>query len=175
MPRLITAPDCDLTVGDRDTCTLFLAGGISGCGDWQSDMVRMLGSEPPDSPSDTYRGGRLSDRWTILNPRRHDYRDSPDDARRQIEWEYAHLAVADAVSFWFPSETLCPITLLELGRWSGIAKSIFVGVDPGYARRLDVEVQIGLVRPYVRIAYSLEELADRIGAEAPEIEAKRGQ
>lgn len=166
MPRLITAPDCGLTVGDRDTCTLFLAGGISGCGDWQAEMVRMLSGDTP-------RNGRLgdNDRWIILNPRRPDYQDSPDEARKQIEWEYAHLAVADAVSFWFPAATLCPITLLELGRWSGIAKSIFVGVDPDYARRLDVEVQLGLVRPYVRIVYSLEDLADRIAAEAPEIEA----
>lgn len=161
MPRLITAPDCSLTVGDRDTCTLFLAGGISGCGDWQADMVRMLGGKPFG----------LSDRWTILNPRRPDYRNSSEEARKQIEWEYAHLAVADAVSFWFPSATLCPITLLELGRWSGIAKPIFVGVDPGYARKLDVEIQIGLVRPYIRIVHSLRELAARIGAEAPEIEA----
>lgn len=163
MPSLITAPDCGLTVGDSGTCTLFLAGGISGCGDWQAEMIRMLEAEPLSG-------------WTILNPRRQDYRDSPEEARRQIRWEYAHLAAADAVSFWFPSATLCPITLLELGRWSGIAKPIFVGVDPGYARKLDVEVQIGLVRPHVRIVHSLTELAARIGADAPEIEAgKRGR
>lgn len=167
MPKLITAPDCGLTVGDRDTCTLFLAGGISGCGDWQADMVWMLSGKP--SP----RSGRLSDRWTILNPRRPDYQDSPEEARRQIEWEYAHLSVADAVSFWFPSATLCPITLLELGRWSGIAKPIFVGVDPGYARKLDVEIQVGLVRPYVRIVHSLRALADRICAESLNIEASK--
>lgn len=164
MPTIITSPDCGLTVGDRDTCTLFLAGGISGCGDWQAEMIRMLSGElAPGS-------GRISDKWTILNPRRPDYLDSPEEARKQIEWEYAHLAVADAVSFWFPSATLCPITLLELGRWSGIAKPIFVGVDPDYARKLDVEIQIGLVRPYIRIVHSLRELADRIGAEVSKIE-----
>ena len=165
--KLITAPNCGLTVGDRSTCTLFLAGGISGCGDWQKEMIQMLrgGAIPP-----------LSDEWTILNPRRPDYQNSPEEARKQIEWEYAHLSVADAVSFWFPSVTLCPITLLELGRWSGIAKPIFVGVDPAYARKLDVEVQIGLVRPYIRIVHSLRELAHRICTEAPEIEAgKRGR
>lgn len=162
MPRLITAPECGLTVGDGARCTLFLAGGISGCGDWQARMVGMLGDLPGE--------------WTILNPRRPDYRDSPEEARKQIGWEYAHLAVADAISFWFPPQTLCPITLLELGRWSGIARPIFVGVDPEYARKLDVEVQIGLVRPFVRIVYSLAELATLILREVPEIAAgKRGE
>lgn len=169
MSRLvITAPDRGLTVGDRDTCTLFLAGGISGCGDWQKQMIRMLTAGGLEAP-------RLSDEWVILNPRRPDYQDSPGEARKQIEWEYAHLAVADAVAFWFPSATLCPITLLELGRWSGIAKPIFVGVDPDYARKLDVEIQIGLSRPFVRIAYSLEQLTIRVREEAPMIAAgKRG-
>jgi len=162
VPGLITAPECRLTVGDGSSCTLFLAGGISGCGDWQARMVEMLSGLP--------------DEWTILNPRRPDYQDSPAEARRQIGWEYAHLAVADAISFWFPPETVCPITLLELGRWSGIAKPIFVGVDKGYSRKLDVEVQIGLVRPYARIVNNLTELGDMILKEAHEIVAgKRGE
>ena len=106
MPKLITAPDCSLTVGERNTCTLFLAGGISGCSYWQEEMIQMLRGAPNESPPP------LSDEWTILNPRRPDYQDSPEEARKQIEWEYAHLAVADAVSFWFPSPPPCPITLL---------------------------------------------------------------
>lgn len=91
----------------------------------------------------------------------------------QIAWEHAHLAAASAVSFWFPRATLCPITLLELGRWSGIAKPIFVGVEPGYARGLDVEAQLGLSRPFADVARSLEDLASAVRREAGRISARR--
>jgi hypothetical protein len=66
------------------------------------------------------------------------------------------------VSFWFPKETLCPITLYELGKQSASNKPIFVGVHPEYARRRDVEIQTQLIRPEVKIVYSLEDLAQEI-------------
>ena len=72
------------------------------------------------------------------------------------------LRVADAILFWFPQETLCPIVLYELGAWSMSGKTIFVGVHPAYSRRQDVEIQTGLVRPEVNVVYSLEELAAQV-------------
>ena len=161
--NIVTAPNCSLIVGDNAKPTLFLAGGISNCGDWQAEMIRMLFSRMREGTS------MPDDGWVLLNPRRASYQDTPENARRQIEWEYAHLAVADAVLFWFPKETLCPITLLELGRWSGVAKPLFIGIDPDDARRLDVEVQINLARPYVRPVYSLDDLAELVLKETPEI------
>ena len=45
------------------------------------------------------------------------------------------------------------------------------GLSDGMPSRLDVEVQLGLVRPHLRIVYGLEALANQIRAEAPKIEA----
>ena len=130
-----------------DERSLFLAGGISNCPIWQPDLVKLL--EDID--------------LTILNPRRkHFPTDSPNIEEEQINWEYNHLAKASAVSFWFPKETLCPITLYELGKQSTGKKPLFIGVHPEYARKRDVEIQTGLVRPEIKIVYSLESLAEQI-------------
>ena len=123
--------------------TIFLAGGITGCPDWQSAIRTML------------RG------VYILNPRRKDFPiGDPGAALEQIKWEHEHLRLADAILFWFPCETLCPIVLYELGAWSMMpGKPIFVGVHPDYKRQQDVEIQTRLARPEVAIAYSVPELA----------------
>jgi hypothetical protein len=127
--------------------SLFLAGGITDCPDWQQWLrVRLADSE-----------------LVILNPRRADFPiDDPNAAFEQIRWEYKHLRLATAISFWFCDRTLNPIVLYELGAWSMTNKPIFVALDPDYERRADVEVQTELARPDVRIVYSLEELARQI-------------
>lgn len=133
--------------------TLFLAGGISRCPDWQQEMIRLLGAAP------TPEG------FTIFNPRRLDFPiGNPEAAREQIHWEYYHLLIADLISFWFPKESICPIALYELGRWAALMKRIFVGADPEYPRRLDIEVQLDLARPGLRIQRSLDELVGCIHA-----------
>ncbi len=136
--------------------SVFLAGGI-GVGavvpDWQSDLVERL--------ADTD--------LTLLNPRRNDYpAHDPNALREQIAWEHHHLKSARAVSFWFVRETLCPITLYELGAWanwrdaSGNPKPILVGAHPEYMRRADLFIQLELARPEVEIVGSVEELAGHI-------------
>ena len=162
---------------------LFLAGGITGCPDWQMKMCELLCNQD----------------LVVMNPRRKNFDVSEADAsRHQIEWEHTHLRMADAVLFWFPCETLCPIVLFELGAWAywqrgsdaefgnvefhhGFTadelvanwrqqmgsvghekKPIFVGVHPDYARRTDVEIQLALQRPDVTVASSLEELAQQV-------------
>jgi len=127
--------------------SLFLAGGISNCHNWQSALVKSL--------QDTD--------LTILNPRRKFFPTGRIDiAKEQIEWEYNHLSKTSAVSFWFPPETLCPITLFELGKQSIDKKPLFIGVDPNYQRKVDVKIQIGLIRPNIKIVYSLENLTEQI-------------
>lgn len=120
---------------------LFLAGGITGCPDWQRDAVRMLAGQ----------------NVVLLNPRRANFPiGDPSAATDQIEWEYRHLAAADAILFWFPCETLCPIVLYELGRWSTSAKPLFVGTHPQYQRRQDVLIQLRLARRDVTVSSDLE-------------------
>lgn len=127
--------------------TLFLAGGISSCPDWQSELISKLEHS----------------NWTIFNPRRTDF-DAGDSslAESQIDWEFRHLRLANAIAFWFPPQTLCPITLYELGAWSMTNKPLFIGVDPKYQRRLDVKIQTKLARPEVLILESLTDLAAAI-------------
>jgi hypothetical protein len=126
------------------TYSVFLAGGITGCPDWQQEMRQLL---------------RETD-LLLLNPRRADFPiHDPTAAPKQIQWEFDCLRLSDSILFWFPKETLCPIVLYELGAWSMTRKQIFIGVHPEYQRRQDVEIQTGFARPEISIVYSLVNLA----------------
>ena len=127
--------------------SLFLAGGITNCPDWQAELTDLLRNEDV----------------VLLNPRRANFPiHDPNAAQEQIEWEYRHLRKADTISFWFPKETICPIVLYELGAHSMTDKPLFVGVHPDYARRQDVEIQTGLIRPEIEIVYNLDSLSNQI-------------
>lgn len=128
---------------------LFLAGGITGCPDWQKELIEKLQDLP----------------LALFNPRRDFFPIAEKrQARAQIEWEFIHLRQARAISFWFPCETLNPIVLYEPGAWSMTDKKLFVGVHPAYQRAEDVHIQTALVRPDVSIATSIDELAQAIMA-----------
>jgi hypothetical protein len=126
---------------------LYLAGGITGCPDWQQEMIHLLAQTE----------------LVIFNPRRRHFpMADPSAAEEQIRWEHHHLRLASDILFWFPCETLCPIVLYELGAWSMTDKPIYVGVHPEYRRRQDVDIQTELTRPQVEIVYSLEDLAGQV-------------
>lgn len=127
--------------------SLFLAGGITGCPDWQKDLISLLRAPKTQT--------------TIFNPRRMQT-PPPEAAEEQIIWEHKHLLKVNAVSFWFPKETLCPITLYELGVFSERKTPIFVGTHPEYKRKEDVRIQLKLARPDVGVVDSIEGLADKI-------------
>jgi hypothetical protein len=143
----VESPDMWAEADDNDDVKLFLAGGITNCPDWQQAMVSHL------------RNAEV----TLLNPRRADFPiHDPQAAPAQIEWEFHALRAAEAILFWFPKETLCPIVLYELGAWSITGKKIFVGTDVGYQRTQDVIIQTGLVRPDVVVVTTLVDLAAQI-------------
>jgi hypothetical protein len=136
---------------------LFLAGGISNCPDWQKEMSDKLWKKI----------GEVA----VFNPRRvGDLAKDTEDAKTQIEWENWHLHKSNRILFWFPEETLCPITLFELGKWSAywmfhmgyLRHHMFIGVHPNYQRRFDVETQIGMMDKYMKIHYSLDDLFDDV-------------
>jgi hypothetical protein len=130
--------------------SLFLAGGITGTEDWQQILIGSLS------------GNALP--LVLLNPRRKNYPwHDPTAAEAQIAWEYRHLRQATGVVFWFPAESLCPIALFELGgRVLVPEQPLFVGTDPDYARRLDVEIQLKLARPEVTVVSDLAALGQQI-------------
>ncbi|MFI8458526.1 nucleoside 2-deoxyribosyltransferase domain-containing protein [Kitasatospora sp. NPDC085464] len=125
---------------------VFLAGGITGCPDWQATAARMFGD----------------DEVAVLNPRRSSAT-SPIPVADQIAWEYRHLHRAAVVLFWFPRsvDSVQPIALYELGMHAGRGTPIAVGVDRNYLRRRDVEIQLSLARPELTIHHTL---SDSVGA-----------
>lgn len=128
---------------------VFLAGGISNCPEWQMEIVQKLKDMP--------------DTLILFNPRRKNFpMHDAIAAEAQIRWEFYRLREADIISFWFPKETLNPIVLFELGAHSMTDKPLIVGVHPQYARRQDVEIQMALVRPHLKVVYSLDEVVEGI-------------
>lgn len=133
--------------------SIFLGGGITACGNWQNSIRQILERECSN------------DVLSIINPRRANFDTSKTgEAEKQIIWEHSFLRKATAILFWFPSETLCPITLYELGTWSAMSppKPIFVGCHPDYKRKEDVKIQTKLIRPEVEVQESIEQLAAQV-------------
>lgn len=131
----------------NDTNRLFIAGGITGCPDWQQEFANSF----------------IDTDFTILNPRRADYpKGDPNAELEQITWEHNMLKHAHVISFWFPKESVCPIVLYELGAWSVQDKPIVIGVENRYSRYRDVKIQTQLIRPEIEIVDNLGDLADQV-------------
>lgn len=157
MVKVVESPT-DYKPEFEEEVSVFLAGGITDCPDWQEYAISDL-----DDTS-----------LVLLNPRRADFPiGNPDAAQAQIKWEYDHLRKADGILFWFPQETLCPIVLFELGAWSMTDKQIWVACHPLYPRRQDVEIQMSLARPDVHVLTNLMSLCDVVRAQAPGLAVPR--
>lgn len=130
MGKIVTSP-APLEPSAKNA--VFLAGGISNCADWQSGVAERLAANT----------GAV-----VYNPRRLDFdmKAYEEISRQQINWEYHALRMAPVNLFWFPPETLCPITLFELGSAMERlhAGALMVGCHPDYQRRFDIEVQMNL-------------------------------
>lgn len=135
-----------------NTYSVFLAGGITNCSDWQQQAVELFKA----------RGHEL-DQIILVNPRRESFDvTDPSVTDFQIEWEHRHLAKVHIVLFWFAPETLCPITLYELGVSASRGDTIFVGCDPQYQRKLDVVKQLSLLDSSIKVVDSLSDLVDQV-------------
>lgn len=113
--------------------SVFIAGGISNCPDWQTEIITVMNTE----------------KFDVVNPRRDTGFDKTGaTVQEQITWEYTALARVDSCIFWFPCETLNPITLFELGKMLTRAYyhdvKLAIGWHPEYQRAFDLEVQIDL-------------------------------
>lgn len=131
---------------------VFMGGGITGCPDWQATVTELV----------KYEGGMLDEPELVwLNPRRDNF--DPSMSEEQIKWEHEHLDRSEAVIFWFPEETLCPITLFELGVQLGRARSeVFVGCHPNYSRRFDVIIQCQLENTNIEVVDSVDKLVQQV-------------
>jgi len=149
MALIVEAVNEVYSVENNENVKLFLAGGISNCPDWQAVLIDDIKAIP---------------NLTVYNPRRKNFPiGDPNAAEQQITWEFNHLRDADVVIFWFSKGSLNPIVLYELGMWGNSNnRPMIVGIDEGYERKQDVEIQTRLSRPNIPIVYSLEEMSEKI-------------
>jgi hypothetical protein len=143
---VVTAPEICVAHAPRPWC--FLAGGISNCPNWQSDLIAAL------APMDRLR---LGVEGTFFNPRAttFDVQD-PNASTRQIRWEQVAMQQADIIGFWFSRGSDNPIVFFEYGMYlqryilTG-SPEIVVGCDPDFRRKGDVMNQTqGYAKPAVR-------------------------
>jgi hypothetical protein len=136
--KIVVAPEKPDLDEHYDRPYLFLAGGITNCDEWQDEVCEKLSD-------DSIVG-------TVFNPRRKNFpMGDPEAGKKQIAWEYWALndLNPDIISFWFDGgESLQPITLYELGRYStkhmlkGSPEHLVVASDPNYGRDMDVREQL---------------------------------
>lgn len=176
MVKIVTAPE-EYVLGDNDI-GCFLAGGITGCHDWQSTVIEELKAIDEDNlrcrnklynqiffktlrrASSSYFD--LEDyNLVIFNPRRENFPiDDPEEAEKQIKWEFNNLEKSRIFSMYFcAGESDQPICMYELGRRlacmstysSNPEDSIIISVEKGYKRTKDVQIQSKLAIPTMNI------------------------
>lgn len=135
--KVITAPS-EYCLQDNEI-SVFLAGGITNCPEWQNDIISRL-----DELS--------TENLVVFNPRRKNFPiNDPTAAYKQIDWEFRQLERVDIFSMYFSSGVSDqPICMYELGRnlvkmqmrfpkdWEN---RIIVSVEDGYKRKQDVLIQ----------------------------------
>ena len=129
-----------------DDILCFLAGGITQCSDWQSEVIKELKK---------YDAEHL----VVFNPRRENFPiHDPNASEEQIKWEFEQLQRMDIFSMYFcNSKSVQPICMYELGRNlvgmehrfpDDFTDRIVVSVEKGYSREQDVRIQTKLAIPY---------------------------
>ena len=140
MSQIITAP----SIEKPKYISLFLAGGITNCKEWQKVVIEELKFEDV----------------SIFNPRQEHFDITDRNASyKQILWEYERLEQMDIFSIYFCNgNSDQPICMYELGRNlvrmqnrfpSDWQKRIVISVEDGYKRKQDVIIQTGLWAPTV--------------------------
>ena len=141
--RLVTAPE-SLEVG-LDLISVFLAGGITDCPEWQREVIAKLDDLD----------------CVVFNPRRDNFPiDDPGAADEQIAWEFNALSRCNIFSMWFcNSKSDQPICFYELGRNLALhsADTIIVGCDSGFRRKQDVIIQTKLAIPEIKVRLDFDE------------------
>ncbi len=143
--RVITAPE-RYEPSDKDI-TVFLAGGIVNCKNWQKQVIDTL-------YNDQYYENDLG-LFVLFNPRRDNFPIHDKSAAiQQIAWEFDMIEKCNIFSMYFSSgESDQPICMYELGRnilrmqmkypadWQD---RIIISIEDGYKRKQDVLIQTGL-------------------------------
>lgn len=159
--RIITAPES--YIRQPNDITVFLAGGITNCWEWQNKVIEMLQNEKEVS----------LDNLVIFNPRRKDFPiNDPNASEEQIKWEFNMLEQCDIFSMYFcAGESDQPICMYELGRNicrmqmrfpTTFMNRIVISVEDGYKRAKDVAIQGRLAFGYPLEDYWFDSYTDNI-------------
>lgn len=147
--RVITAPE--KYVRNEGDIFVFLAGGITGCPNWQETVIDYFKTQSIGSR------GHIYDHLILFNPRRDKFPiGDPDAAWNQIEWEFEALEQCDIFSMFFCGDTnsVQPICFYELGRnlqrmitkydgkLSDILWHTVITAEYSFSRRMDVDAQV---------------------------------
>lgn len=163
MVKVITAPEMYEKKENDILC--FLAGGITNCKEWQSDVINEI--KRLDEESLWLKKSIAHDYTLVLfNPRRENFSvENENDITEQIEWEFYNLERADIFSMYFcGGESVQPICLYELGRNfvrmqqrfpNNYLDRISISIEADYKRLKDVMIQM-------QLAYSDKYLYDDI-------------
>lgn len=128
--------------------SLFLAGGISQCEDWQSEVIKVLKDiESTSMPA--------LKNLVIFNPRRSTFDiNNKNETVKQIHWEFERLEHVDLFTIFFAnSPSPQPICFYELGRNivrmqqrfpEDFDTRVLIGVQNGFSRANDVFIQSDL-------------------------------
>jgi len=130
--KVITAPE--YYAPKKTDITVFLAGGITNCDDWQDIVIGYLLGLPADQ----------TENLVVYNPRRNEWPSNSDDEeiRRQIHWEADYIRCADIFSMYFTNTKKSdqPICFYELGKYAGYRD--IISYQEGFTRALDVKYQL---------------------------------
>lgn len=133
--KVIIAPE--YYVPTKEEVTVFLAGGITNCEDWQKEVIDYLKSLPEEK----------TDKLVIFNPRRDKWPKSSDteEIRRQINWEADYIRSSYIFSMYFTDTEKSdqPICFYELGKYAHSYNDI-ISYKEGFKRALDVEFQMSI-------------------------------
>ena len=133
MPQNIISP----SIEDPKYTSVFLAGGITNCKNWQKEVIKELND---------------IEKLTVYNPRRTNFDLSNKSINHeQIEWEFERLEKMDIFSMYFcGGASIQPICMYELGRNiirmqnrfpSDWEKRIVISCEVDYIRKEDVIIQ----------------------------------
>lgn len=142
MSQVITAPSTEKPI----YTSVFLAGGISNCKEWQKDVIDCM--------------DKIS--VSLFNPRQEHFDVSDKSAsEKQITWEFERLEQMDIFSMYFCNDDSDqPICMYELGRNivrmqnrfpSDWQRRIIISVERGYRRAKDVIIQTRLCAPNLSV------------------------
>ncbi len=143
--KIVTAPESTMYLSSNDNIVCFLSGGITGCTNWQNEVIESLYDFQLD-------GFSLHD-LVLYNPRQEQFDVNDKSAsEKQIKWEFDRLISCDILSVYFANGSLQPITLYELGKYGEMMRRchslkeinscVIISVEKGYERAIDVKYQL---------------------------------